>query len=132
MQYRWNETLPKGTTAEKLSLYDPRRPRSGSELFAGFIMLLAIVLVVYQVYPGIFTLEERGFWGALVRTIFYITVLSQLPLIAGAWITHRVFKMDYREEVKGRLVFSRGRVDRNVLLLVVALLAICAYFTLSR
>ncbi len=132
MQYRWNEPLPKGTTAEELSLYDPRRPRSGTEIFAGLIMLLAIVLVVYRVYPGIFTLEGRSFWDALLRTVFYIIVFSQLPRIAGAWITHRVFKMDYREEVKGRLVFSRGRVDRNVLLLVVAILAICAYFAFSR
>lgn len=132
MQYRWNETLPKGTTAEELSLYDPRRPLSGSEVFAGFMMLLAIVLVVYRVYPGMFTLEGRSFWDALLRTVFYIIVFSQLPRIAGAWVNHRVFKMDYREEVKGKLVFSRGRVDRNVLLLVVALLAICAFFTLSR
>lgn len=132
MKYRWNEPLPKGTTAEELSLYDPRRPRSGSEIFAGLMMLLAIVLVVYRVYPGIFTLEGRSFRDVLLRMVFYIVVFSQLPLIAGAWVTHRVFKMDYREEVKGRLVFSRGRVDRNALLLVVAVLAICAYFELSR
>ena len=132
MQYRWNEPLPKGTMAEQLSLYDPRRPRSGSEVFAGLMMLLAIVLVVYRVYPAIFTLEGRSFWDALLRALFYIIVFSQLPRFAGAWVTHSIFKMDYREEVQGKMVFSRGRVDRNALFLVVAILAICAYFALSR
>lgn len=131
MQYRWNERLPKGTTAEKLSLYDPRRPRSGSEVFAGLLALLALMLIAYRFFPGLFALRDVSFWGALLNSFYFFFAITLVPLMAGAWINHRIFKMDYREDVKGKMVFSRGRVDRNALFVVVALVVICAVYARS-
>ena len=120
MQYRWNEPLPKGTTAEKLSLYDPRRPRSGTEILAGVIVFLALWFSAKRFLPGVFALQEFGSWGKFITLCAYACGIFYVPVLASTWINHRIFKMDYREDVKGKRVYARGRVDRQVLFLVVA------------
>lgn len=121
MQYRWNEPLPKGTTAEELSLYDPRRPRSGAETLAGVIVFVALWFLAKRFLPGVFALQEFGSWGKFINLCAYSCGIFYVPLLAGTWINHRIFKMDYREDVKGKRVYATWSVNRYVLFLIVAL-----------
>lgn len=89
MQYRWNEPSPKGTTAEELSPYDPWRPRSGSEMAAGILSFLVLAFIVHRFFLGLFTLQEIGFWEALLNVGFFLVTISLVPLMAGAWIGMR-------------------------------------------
>ena len=120
MQYRWNETLPKGTTAEELSLYDPRRPRSGTEALAGVIVFLALWFSAKRSLPGVFAVREFGSWGKFITLCAYSCCIFYVPLLAGTWINHRIFKMDYREDVKEKRVYATWRVNQYVLFLIVA------------
>lgn len=124
MQYRWNETLPKGTTAEELSLYDPRRPRSGTEILAGVIVFLALWFLAKRFLPGVFAVREVrgfGFWGEFITSCAVYCCIFIVPAFAGTWINHRIFKMDYREDVKDKRVYATWRVNQYVLFLIVAL-----------
>lgn len=120
MSYRWNEPLPKGTTAEELSLYDPRRPHSASEVLASVIVFLTLWFLAKRFLPGMFALREFGSWGAFINLCAFSCCIFNIPIFAGTWINHRIFKMDYREDVKGKKVNARGRVDGYVLFLIVA------------
>lgn len=120
MQYRWNEPLPKGTTAEKLSLYDPRRPRSGAEALAGVIVFVALWFLAKRFLPGVLAVREFGSWGKFITLCAYSCCIFYVPLLAGTWINHRIFKMDYREDVKEKRVYATWRVNQYVLFLIVA------------
>ena len=124
MQYRWNETLPKGTTAEELSLYDPRRPHSGAEALAGVIVFLALWFLAKRFLPGVLAVREVrefGSWGDFITLCAVFCCIFVVPFFAGTWINHRIFKMDYREDVKGKRVYATWRVNQYVLFLIVAL-----------
>lgn len=121
MSYRWNEPLPKGTTAEELSLYDPRRPHSGTEVLAGVIVFLALWFLAKRFLPGMFASREFGSWGEIITLFAFSCCLFNVPIFAGTWINHRIFKMDYREDVKEKRVYATWSVNRYVLFLIVAL-----------
>lgn len=111
MQYRWNEPLPKGTTADELSRYDLRRPLGGPEL-AGFFIFSAPILLLF--YHWLFDMPEHT--GALYATSYwwrlYVGILQTIAIFAVGtwlpmWVNHHIFKMDYREAVAGKKVWMR-------------------------